>query len=771
MRRNKFKITFTMNSDWRIGTGSGIPGGIDDLISRDVDGFPRIPAKSIVGIWRDAMERLCRGLGDPWRKWVDHIFGTQPNVRKEELDPGSALDTNGAGPNHPNAAKDDFDRPSSAIISITPARLPENIRANISDDRFKAAMTFVKVGVKIDSEFGTSKDEALRFEEMGRIGTVLEADVELERSNEIVDALLILSSRMIERIGGNRRRGAGKCKVGIEGVDQAAIDNAIKIIDGNRSANFKTPPTGPESTKHKISKTDDSVWRTIDYTLKLETPVSVVSAVLGNVSETLDFIPGTYLIPFFIRRFEGIFEAIQRGDFQISPATISVGGVAGQPVPKVFAAEKMNKANGYNRSRVKSGEAQTKPLREGYLGSLSANSDISIVKTPLTVAMHNAVDDDSQRPTTDVVGIYSREAIKAGTIMKGQIRFRGFNIDPADLNGKVAPEKVRLGTSRKDDYGLASITFGKVAEFTGQSLSSKNNQISVFFASDTLLPRTPDGDMIGSLTYELSDLLNSNLAVAPKVADLITTLVQTRRVESWQTVWGLPRPTLTAIAAGSVITFDCETLPTDDQLREIEAVGIGDRRGEGYGRIIFNPPILTLSDLKITTGKADAVSTASKGNMPSTPFTSLLEEIVWLREIDFAASRVAAGLDIPKNKRPPITLDSAPMSQLGALRSVVTRVSDANDAAKVLTWFDKLKATPNRLEKWKGVDLATLRSVFTGDVIWDYLGTRFKPPNLIAGSDVKDRLWADAVKHFYYAVQHEKKRSDERKEAKDVKKD
>src|SRR5215210_6707318 len=78
------KITLEMLSDWHIGTGSGIPGSVDALLTRDKDSFPCIPAKTVVGIWRDALETLTYGLdnGAPnrdWQSWVDVIFGSQPN--------------------------------------------------------------------------------------------------------------------------------------------------------------------------------------------------------------------------------------------------------------------------------------------------------------------------------------------------------------------------------------------------------------------------------------------------------------------------------------------------------------------------------------------------------------------------------------------------------------------------------------------------------------------------------------------------------------------
>src|ERR1700687_948655 len=104
-------LRLEMKSDWHIGTGAGIPGSIDALLARDGDSFPCVPAKTAVGIWRDAMETLTLGLdnGNPtnkvWQQWVDVIFGSQPNIDKIPTD-----------------------MPRPAILSIQPGRLDENLR-------------------------------------------------------------------------------------------------------------------------------------------------------------------------------------------------------------------------------------------------------------------------------------------------------------------------------------------------------------------------------------------------------------------------------------------------------------------------------------------------------------------------------------------------------------------------------------------------------------------------------------------------------------------
>jgi len=72
-------------SDWIVGTGEGRVGDVDATVRRDADGLPFVPAKTLIGIWRDACEQVAgwldgSGGGAPWQAWVDWIFGSQPDM-------------------------------------------------------------------------------------------------------------------------------------------------------------------------------------------------------------------------------------------------------------------------------------------------------------------------------------------------------------------------------------------------------------------------------------------------------------------------------------------------------------------------------------------------------------------------------------------------------------------------------------------------------------------------------------------------------------------
>lgn len=718
-----------MLSDFHVGMGTGIPGGTDKLISKDVEGFPQIPAKTLVGIWRDAMERLCEGLGKDWLKWVEVIFGNQPNEK-------------GADPTK---------KPVEAIFSTHPAQISEILRAKLSQDkRLIQALTFVKVGVKIDAESGTASSDMLRFEELGRSGTVFESIVELEKTNEIIEALLILSAEFVERIGGKRRRGAGKCKLSIIGKGtKTDIDNAVKTIR-------EVQTTTDQAIKRKIvslNENNSNNWKTCEYTLTLKTPISIVSAVLGNISETLDYIPGTYLISYFVNHCgQKLFDEIQNNNFQISPAYISIDGKRGMPIPKVFAKEKMKRKGAikeevYNRLlEPLDGKEQTKPIREGYISDVNATC-LSLATTPISILMHNAVDDEVQRPTSDVVGVYSRQAIKAGTTLKGEIRYRGFDFDFPKLT-----KTIRIGTSKKDDYGLAKIEF---LQKTDQEKTEHKieKELIVYLASDVMLR-------------------NDNLRQTNLVGDLAKAIgldektkadfqqIQVRRIESWQVGWGFPRPSLTLMQAGSVVKF---LIDKEVDVADLETEGIGERRGEGYGQVMFNPPILSVNQPSWEKGKIDKSELpTANGEIEDKEFAKLIEKTAWQEELKLAVSKIAANETLREKI---FGFNGLNMSQIGGLRAVIMRLQSKTDKSLVENWILHLKGNKNRLDIWKS-RIGKVESILEGDKIWTELkkdNNYNEPISLNLDHNLKDELWAEAVKSLFYACQHAHKRSTEDK--------
>lgn len=832
-----FKVRLTMLSDWHVGTGAGRPGSVDSLLARDADDFPFVPAKTINGIWRDAMETLTLGLDDgsegAWSKWVEKIFGIQPNQ----------IDAAGLG----ERLKNDEDTYSFSVLTMQPARLSQNLRAKIdeavnknSDEeerkrqrrKILSALTFIKPGVAIDEQTGAAITDFLRFEEMGRVGTVLEAECRLNfgkigaEAQQVIGNLLLLSTKLVERIGGKRRRGAGLCAMRVSDENGNELDAQAAINWLNENGNAPSIPASSQQDEifslDKATMTDQ--WQTLEFSLRLQTPVSIVTATLGNVSESLDYIPGTYLLPHItkvLRRklSDKVFPAVAYGDLQVLPATIEIKGARGLPVPRALAQHKVEGGfeqphTLYNKfAAEKETDKQLKPFRGGYVQALESVGDGTNEKlpayknTPKTLLMHNTIKDEIQRPHEDVGGVYSREAVAAGTALRGEVRLKkslAGELDANwwhDLNGAV-----RLGTSRKDDYGLAAFELKqdkegkplapKAFEPTSQLNSKDNKRLTVYFSSDCLLRNSNlrQTNLAESLAAELSrsENLNVSLKIIRPTDKETTAVIHTRRIESWHEGWGFPRPTLIALAAGSCVVFEVTNgRVTLDALQKVEAAGIGERRGEGYGQVRFNPPLLTraINDWQAADKPEEVKSPVNGGDLndEEQKFARLIEETAWREELKVAVLKVASmrkerekifGLEIEgqgdaKHGIPP-------MSQVGGLRSVISRLQRHADAELVVSWLDHLKQTDNRRKKWSEdkekakKKLDDIKKLVTNkETVWKFLQEArvndqpaWKPPVTLTERNLQadERLWAEAVRALFDACARAHKRELEKKE-------
>lgn len=184
--------------------------------------------------------------------------------------------------------------------------------------------------------------------------------------------------------------------------------------------------------------------------------------------------------------------------------------------------------------------------------------------------------------------------------------FRRFFLPDAD------GYKLRIGSARARGMGEVTLRFREVTP----ALPSLQERLNDF------QPRRSDGSPInseyiyfsltarspilvssghGQPTMDLTgEVLSFYFTTLPDSIELIpeATFVERATLSGWSQAWGLPKPVLPAIAAGSVFAFrakrTAENLGDEkallEFLRSIEEKGIGERRGEGLGEITVCDP-------------------------------------------------------------------------------------------------------------------------------------------------------------------------------------
>jgi len=776
-----FRIRLTMTSDWHVGSGMGRPGNVDRLIIRDSDGLPFVPAKTLRGIWRDACERLCRGLDNgqlaEWSRLVDQLFGSQP-----------ALGLKDPTGRH----SDPTQTPLESAVQIRSARIPCRLRNQLgrADPQIRQAMTFVKPGVKIDRRSGSAQADHLRFEEVARKGTILEAECQLhvsESVRETAGALLIASAKLVERLGGKRRRGLGCCRLEVLDVD---ANKAIAWLERNQSPPEWLPrEEAATSSDSSFVAAQDDPWCSVPLVLTLQGPLAISYRTTGNVVKTLDFVPGSYLLPYVSSTLRGlgidVHAAIGAGDVCVLPAYPEVDGERGQPVPFALFSPKVGKELEEREKVINQllrpipNEPQHKQLRGGYL---SANP-VKAYTLPITVQTHNTVHDASQRPTSESGGgVYSYEAIAPSdhgnpVILRSELHLRksiAERLPPdwwTELEGDLA-----LGRSKKDDYGSVMLKTGKLKPL--ESRGEVNGQeLYVWLVSDMLirndrLRAEPTASCLGK---ELSRLLGVSVSLRDSSDGKLDELVRIRRLDTWHVGWGLPRPSFVALQAGSCMVFLVDGVIDPTKLHQLEANGIGERTAEGYGQVRFNHPLVTTKpgDWPSRSGATTTEQSSKEKDKPipsSDPsFTSarLLERECWKKEIRQACLAFATSTLNRKTELGWETRDEQgkpPMSQLGGLRGQLALLRTAADRQQVSDWLDHLADNQRRRDKWPSIP--NVKAFIENDArIWEIINTRNWPTiTQNAQSELRHELWPLAVRTFFDACIRAHKRELEEKQ-------
>ena len=792
-----FTLSITMLSDWHVGAGAG-RGEIDRIVQRDTDDLPYIPAKTLTGILRDGCEQVALALdgGDIrgiWYQWVNLLFGDQPAL----LDPQNQVQD--------QAQIEQIPRP--AVLKIRSARLDTVLREALkAKPALKPAIAFMKPGVAIGLKTGSAMPECFRIEEVIRMDAVLTAEhcvldfseVQLtEAQQKAAYALVVAGSRMVERLGGKRRRGNGLCK-----LDMGSHSTAWLEWLRDHYAQMDLPPQWqpPELTTNSDSYSDsygpvkDATWWVIPLTLTTAAPVVIPARTLGNMVQTLDFIPGRYLLRHLhknLGRHINVSQAIANSELVVTNATIAIEATAGRPTPLCIFSEKssggLSKGQGiYNRfEEPEPSGAQVKSERSGYVGPTDGTVLPAYKTVSLELFTHNTIQDRVQRPTSDVGGVYSYQAIPAGTTLRAELRLpSALKEQLSSKLSKISSDwwqalsgHISIGQSKKDQYGVVKISAQAPYE---QPTKTVAQRLYVWCLSDVLLR----GDSLSpTLSPEdfrkaLADELGVELRERSK-AELLSVVMRSHRTESWQVRWGLPRPSMLGFQAGSCAVYEIQgELPTPARLAELEARGIGDRRAEGYGQICFNDSLLM-------TALAEKTRQDPSSSQPNTQFSPipkghsafryarLIERAAWRETIQQKAFAIAAdastrerslGIKVvqDENNHP----KSQPtMSQLGSLRSAASRLLERNVENPITQWLTALEGTDNRKVKWPEGSLDTIRQLISDfALVWTYLGmdqrvTANLTITVNGDRELRADLWAEAVRTLVDVIIRAHKRS------------
>ncbi len=733
-----FGLRISMTSDWHIGSGKGRHRSIDSLVDKDADGLPYVSASTIRGIWRDAAQLLASALdaGPPsstaWSELADTLFGSEPT--QQDL-AGNAV----------SAA------PSQSLMRLEDAGLSPGIRLHLTGGSagraaLRDALTFIRPGIEIDPLSGRTKTDFLRFEQVSRRSLVFAAGGTVDLGNaqcseidqRVIAAFLVAAAALVERLGGKRRRGLGRCNWTMTFPsedflhDGAAAADILEeaLQDGGVPRLLSLRKREPQTFAVDAGKTEWTIYR---LAITTHAPVIVADEVQGNVITSQDSIPGTYLLGYVGQNLQGVvpefWQHLAAGDVRVLPAYPDCNGERGLPLPLVWSLPK-NKSDGIALQMIARGEDKLpypmKPVRQGFVTGHDPMWWLPATKKSFKT--HNTVLDETQRPDEEVGGVYTYEAIAASQVLHAEVRVRR-SLAGHDRLATCLTDKTTLGRARHAGYGRVSIA-ASLYPTRDTPRTSEAGKLRLWLTSDAIVNAAAASgrDATRALQDAVADTLNMN------VEDLFVTEdspanwvnVRWRRVESWQTQWGLPRPTLMALQAGSVAELVLKPgVQVDIALLERE--GIGARRGEGYGAVCVDHPLLSCAPShKIAKSREPDESPPASLTPDDCKMLGQLHRRAWERWIVAAAETLMASQGNRTSVLGWMVAKTAkavpPMSQIGGLRAAMGTLADQPELERVQAWATHLAAVPNRKNAW-GDALGKLRALISapGDVWTHFL--------------------------------------------------
>ncbi|MFI7531468.1 RAMP superfamily CRISPR-associated protein [Nocardia salmonicida] len=705
MTETVINVAMRFDSDWHVGFGAGRHGAVDRSVVTDTDGLPYIPAKTAVGILRDAAEiaagALDEGTDGVWAQWVATVFGSQPahdtTVRSQTRPRAAALTT---VPLRLSPA-------TRHLINSLPVAVEEGHGPVLTRADVVRATTVVRAGVRIDAQTGTAVNEALRTEQRARADLTVEGSWTLTSPDgyPVWPALLLLraAAGLVRQVGGKRRRGAGSVVISLDAIPDLAELKRLFAQGPTPSPWPAVATVGPEPRSSAAVPTGRLV-HVYDLIVTVIQPVVVDNGLRGNVVATSTQIPGSMLLPLLRLGLGGqvLADLVRGRQVIVTDACVEVAGERGVAWPRALAQSKDAARDdwGVVNTLVEHREnPRLKPKPARYVSRDCRH----FREVEITQGIHAVIADDAQRPNTSTGGLFVYEGIVAGTVLRANI----FLPEHQDIDTAAIEGEHRIGRSAKDDYGLVHIAVtAPPPPEPVPDLIPAGKEFTVWAVADLLL-RTPRGGPDTSATGVAAALgaalgAPDSVSVVPASADIASGSVfadvcesvrsETTRRHSWQRSWGLPRPSLTAIAASSVFVLVSIQPVTGEQINWVHDHGIGDRTVEGYGRVLINAAALRTPTMTVHPDILTA-NTSAEAVLTEPDSLGSVMDGAW-RAVITRACLAAASTHYREYLRATVS-----RAQLGNLRDNLADLTDAEGRTRATAWVSQVRAS-NAVADW-----------------------------------------------------------------------
>lgn len=246
------------------------------------------------------------------------------------------------------------------------------------------------------------------------------------------------------------------------------------------------------------------------------------------------------------------------------------------------------------------------------------DNDVLLYRVKRRINIHNQRDRKKGRGTEANGAVFSYDAIDAKQTFHAVILCDSEE-DKKNIESLFKPEDIWLGGSQSAGYGHTIIELVQNDELvendsnwyevgtSPQERIERNEDLTITLLSDTIV-RNDFGQVVADpevLRQVLSAALNVELEFQ-EGGIYASSLI----VGGFNRKWGLPLPQTPAFAAGSVFVFNKVDFDLQ-RIKLLEEQGIGERRVDGFGRIVANwlDDEQTVYNAKLPQSEAKAVNT------------------------------------------------------------------------------------------------------------------------------------------------------------------
>lgn len=183
---------------------------------------------------------------------------------------------------------------------------------------------------------------------------------------------------------------------------------------------------------------------------------------------------------------------------------------------------------------------------------------------------------DSEKGVVKEGMIFNYESIGAGQTFEGSIYG-----SEEDLHKFISifgnEDAIHLGRSRNAQYGMARLKIVSEKPEEIQNAANHSGEVSLTLLSNTVI--------YNENGFSTTDILELQKALGDGIA-IKKSFIKTGDTEGFVSIWRLRRPSERCFLAGSCFLLEVNESAVN-RLKELQEEGLGERRAEGFGRLVF----------------------------------------------------------------------------------------------------------------------------------------------------------------------------------------